>query len=133
VRAPPASTGRRGKRVKTTFHADRHHDLVNPSFSAAAPKPVVGDELTFVPTWTRVSNACFIVDAYVRMIVGWRVPSIGSIGDSYYWPWLRPPTGITRRSRSMGPPTPVPGRPSRTLSRPPLGWVHRHNTSRLHS
>ena len=30
-------------------------------------------DLTYVPTWTGVAYVCFIVDAYSRMIVGWRV------------------------------------------------------------
>jgi Integrase core domain len=32
-------------------------------------------DLTFVPTWAGVAYVCFIVDAYSRMIVGWRVAS----------------------------------------------------------
>ena len=30
-------------------------------------------DLTFVPTWAGVAYVCFIIDAYRRMIVGWRV------------------------------------------------------------
>lgn len=30
-------------------------------------------EWTFVPTWVGVAYVCFIVDAFSRMIVGWRV------------------------------------------------------------
>ena len=30
-------------------------------------------DLTYVPTWAGVAFACFIVDAFSRMIVGWRV------------------------------------------------------------
>ena len=30
-------------------------------------------DLTFVPTWAGVAYVCFIIDAYSRMIVGWRV------------------------------------------------------------
>jgi hypothetical protein len=30
-------------------------------------------DLTFVPTWAGVAYVCFIVDAFSRMIVGWRV------------------------------------------------------------
>ena len=32
-------------------------------------------DLTYVPTWSGVAYACFIVDAFSRMIVGWRVAS----------------------------------------------------------
>jgi putative transposase len=34
-----------------------------------APRP---DPYTYVPTWSGVAYVCFIVDAYSRMIVGWR-------------------------------------------------------------
>jgi putative transposase len=30
-------------------------------------------DLTFVPTWAGVAYVCFILDAFSRMIVGWRV------------------------------------------------------------
>ena len=32
-------------------------------------------DLTYVATWAGVAYVCFIVDAYSRMIVGWRVAS----------------------------------------------------------
>ena len=32
-------------------------------------------DLTFVATWAGVAYVCFIVDAFSRMIVGWRVAS----------------------------------------------------------
>ncbi|BBY60321.1 hypothetical protein MSAR_34570 [Mycolicibacterium sarraceniae] len=42
-------------------------------FTATAPNQLWVTDLTFVPTWAGVAYACFIVDAYSRMIVGWRV------------------------------------------------------------
>ncbi|BBX04638.1 putative transposase for insertion sequence element IS986/IS6110 [Mycolicibacterium moriokaense] len=69
---------RRGKRVPTTTPdpaAARHPDLVNRKFSASAPNQLWVTDLTFVPTWSGVAYVCFIVDAYSRMIVGWRVAS----------------------------------------------------------
>ena len=30
-------------------------------------------DLTYVPTWAEVAYVCFIVDAFLRMIVGWSV------------------------------------------------------------
>ena len=33
------------------------------------------DPYTYVPTWSGVAYVCFIIDAYSRMIVGWRVAS----------------------------------------------------------
>jgi len=67
---------KRSKRVKTTTpdpSAVRHPDLVKRHFSAAAPNQLWVTDLTFVPTWAGVAYVCFIIDAYSRMIVGWRV------------------------------------------------------------
>ena len=64
---------RRGKRVKTTRAdpaADRHPDLVGRDFTASAPNQLWVTDLTFVPTWAGVAYACFLIDAYSRMIVG---------------------------------------------------------------
>jgi putative transposase len=69
---------RRTKRVRTTRrddHAGRHPDLVQRDFTAAAPNELWVTDLTYVPTWAGVAYVCFIVDAYSRMIVGWRVAS----------------------------------------------------------
>ena len=69
---------RRGKRVRTTKPdpaAARHPDLVKRDFTASAPNQLWVTDLTFVPTWAGVAYVCFIVDAYSRMIVGWRVAS----------------------------------------------------------
>ena len=42
-------------------------------FTATAPNRLWVTDLTFVPTWAGVSYVCFIIDAFSRMIVGWRV------------------------------------------------------------
>ena len=42
-------------------------------FTAAAPYELWVTDLTYVPTWSGVAYVCFIVDAFSRMIVGWRV------------------------------------------------------------
>ena len=78
MRAAGLVGARRGKRVKTTkpdLKARRHPDLVQRKFSAAVPNQLWVSDLTFVPTWAGVAYVCFIVDAYSRMIVGWRVAS----------------------------------------------------------
>ncbi len=67
---------RRGKRIRTTKPdptAARHPDLVGRDFTATAPNQLWVTDLTFVPTWAGVAYVCFIVDAFSRMIVGWRV------------------------------------------------------------
>jgi len=69
---------RRGKRVRTTKAdpaATRHPDLVKRQFTATAPNQLWVTDLTFVPTWAGVAYVCFLIDAFSRMIVGWRVAS----------------------------------------------------------
>ena len=69
---------KRSKRVKTTKSdptATRHPDLVKRVFWSSAPNQLWVTDLTFVPTWAGVAYVCFIIDAYSRMIVGWRVAS----------------------------------------------------------
>ena len=76
MRAAGIEGVRRGKRVRTTKPdpaAARHPDLVQRRFSASAPNQLWVTDLTFVPSWAGVAYVCFIVDAYSRMIVGWRV------------------------------------------------------------
>lgn len=78
MRAAGIQGVRRGKRVRTTKPdpaAARHPDLVKRKFTATAPNQLWVTDLTFVPTWAGVAYVCFIVDAYSRMIVGWRVAS----------------------------------------------------------
>ncbi len=69
---------RRSKRVKTTRPdpaSARHPDLVQREFTATAPNRLWVTDLTFVATWAGVAYVCFIIDAFSRMIVGWRVAS----------------------------------------------------------
>jgi transposase InsO family protein len=69
---------RRTKRVRTTRRdqsAGRHPDLVKRQFTASEPNRLWVTDLTFVATWAGVAYVCFIVDAFSRMIVGWRVAS----------------------------------------------------------
>src|SRR3712207_9490324 len=76
MRAAGIEGARRTKRVRTTRPdpvAARHPDLVERRFTAAAPNQLWVTDLTFVPTWAGVAYVCFIVDAFSRMIVGWRV------------------------------------------------------------
>ena len=66
----------RSKRVRTTRReqgAGRHPDLVNRRFRAEEPNRLWVTDLTFVATWAGVAYVCFIIDAFSRMIVGWRV------------------------------------------------------------
>lgn len=64
------------KKVFTT-RADpaalRAPDLVNRNFTADRPDALWVTDLTYVPTRSGMAYVCFIVDAFSRMIVGWRV------------------------------------------------------------
>jgi putative transposase len=67
---------RGAKRRTTTIPADaggRPADLVNRDFSAPAPNRLWVADLTYVATWAGFCYAAFIIDAYSRFIVGWRV------------------------------------------------------------
>src|SRR5690606_36533681 len=78
MRAEGIAGAVRTRRVRTTRPAEgvpRHPDLVNRDFTATGPNQLWVTDLTFVPTWAGVAYVCFIIDAYSRMIVGWRVAS----------------------------------------------------------
>ncbi len=66
----------RGAKRRTTTPADpvdRPADLVNRDFTAPAPNRLWVADLTYVATWAGFCYAAFIIDAYSRAIVGWRV------------------------------------------------------------
>uniref|UniRef100_UPI00311F1C3A IS3 family transposase n=1 Tax=Microbacterium schleiferi TaxID=69362 RepID=UPI00311F1C3A len=78
MRAAGIAGATRSKRVKTTRPdptSQRHPDLVKREFTAAAPNRLWVTDVTFVPTWAGVAYVCFIIDAFSRMIVGWRCAS----------------------------------------------------------
>jgi putative transposase len=69
---------RRRRRVRTTRPDDtatRPPDPVERDFTADRPNRLWVSDLTFVSTWAGVAYVCFIIDAYSRMIVGWRAAS----------------------------------------------------------
>lgn len=64
------------KKVFTTKQdpdATRAPDLVNRRFKADRPDALWVTDLTYVPTRSGMAYVCFIVDAFSRRIVGWRV------------------------------------------------------------
>lgn len=68
----------RRRKVFTTRRdpdALRAPDLVDRNFSADRPNRLWVTDLTYVPTRSGMAYVCFIVDAFSRMIVGWRVAS----------------------------------------------------------
>jgi hypothetical protein len=141
-------------------------------------------DLTFVATWAGVAYACFIVDVFSRMIVGWRVaghmrtpmvldaiemarwirghrhddlrchsdagsqftsirygerlaeigaaPSIGTVGDSYDNALAETVIGYYKAELIRGPARTGPWKTIEEVELATLGWVHWHNTQRLH-
>ena len=66
----------RGRRVRTTVPADqaeRPLDLVERDFSAERPNQLWVSDLTYVATWRGFVYVAFVIDAFSRRIVGWRV------------------------------------------------------------
>jgi putative transposase len=66
----------RAKRVRTTRPApvaERPADLVDRTFTAAAPDRLWVADLTYVWTVAGFVYAAFVIDAFSRRIVGWRV------------------------------------------------------------
>ena len=66
----------RGRRAKTTLAArglTRPADRVNRVFEASRPNALWVADLTYVATWRGFVYVAFVVDAYARRIVGWRV------------------------------------------------------------
>ena len=178
---------RRGRRVFTTRRDDttaRAPDLVKRNFTADRPNALWVTDLTYVATWSGVAYVCFIIDAFSRMIVGWRVaanmrtpmvldalemarwsrgtrleglvahsdagsqftsirygerlaeigaqPSIGTVGDSYDNALAETVNGLYKTELIRGPDQ-GPWRRVEDVELATLGWVHWHNTERLHS
>jgi len=66
----------RGKTKRTTTPAEpaeRPADLVERNFTAPAPNRLWVADLTYVATWAGFCYVAFIIDAFSRAIVGWRV------------------------------------------------------------
>ena len=66
----------RGKRTRTTRPSgvgERPADLVGRAFSAPAPNRLWVADLTYVSTWSGFVYVAFVIDAFSRAIVGWRV------------------------------------------------------------
>jgi len=176
----------RKRRLRTTRSdpaAPRPADLVQRNFTAARPNELWVTDLTYVPTWAGVAYVCFIVDAFSRMIVGWRVashmrtgmvldalemarwsrgtqleglrchsdagsqftsirygerlaeigaqPSIGSVGDSFDNALAETVNGLYKTELIRGPGQ-GPWKTVEDVELATLGWVHWHNTERLH-
>jgi len=69
----------RGRAFKVTTTADesaeRPPDLVQRDFRASRPNQLWVADLTYVATWSGFVYVAFVIDAFSRTIVGWRVSS----------------------------------------------------------
>ena len=73
----------RGKPVRTT-HSDKAVscplDRVNRQFQAPRPNTLWVSDFTYVATWAGFIYVAFVIDAYARRIVGWRVSRTAHAG-----------------------------------------------------
>lgn len=73
----------RGKPVRTTVSdkaAPCPLDHVNRQFKAPRPNALWVSDFTYVATWSGFAYVAFIIDAYARRIVGWRVSRTAHTG-----------------------------------------------------
>ncbi len=73
----------RGKKVRTTIPdqaAPCPSDRVNRQFRAPAPDMLWVSDFTYVATWQGFVYVAFVIDAYARRIVGWRVSRTAHAG-----------------------------------------------------
>ena len=73
----------RGKPVRTTVSnkmAPCPLDKVNRRFRAPAPNMLWLSDFTYVSTWSGFVYVAFVIDAYARRIVGWRVSRTAHAG-----------------------------------------------------
>jgi transposase InsO family protein len=66
----------RGKSIRTTVSdaaAPCPHDRVNRQFRVLRPNALWVSDFTYVATWSGFVSVAFVIDAFARRIVGWRV------------------------------------------------------------
>ncbi len=67
---------RRGKKTFTTitdYALSKPRDAVNRDFTVDRPNALWVADLTYVATWRGFVYVAFVIDAYARRIIGWRV------------------------------------------------------------
>src|SRR5436190_14073296 len=73
----------RGKPVRTTISDTATPcplDRVNRQFQAPRPNVLWVSDFTYVATWSGFVYVAFVIDAYARRIVGWRVSRTAHAG-----------------------------------------------------
>ena len=68
-----ASRRRRKGTTKRDLEAEPASDLVERDFTATRPNQLWVADLTYVATWAGFVYVAFVIDAFSRRIVGWRV------------------------------------------------------------
>jgi putative transposase len=68
-----ASYGRKHPTTVGDPKRPRHPDLVERNFNPSAPNRLWVADFTYCPTWTGMVYVAFVIDAYARRIIGWRV------------------------------------------------------------
>lgn len=66
----------RGRRIKTTVPAlqrARVQDRVNRTFSVPGPNVLWVADLMYVASWRGLVYVAFVIDAFARQLVGWRM------------------------------------------------------------
>lgn len=74
----------RGKSIRTPFPdntAPSPLDRVNRQFKAPAPDRLWVSDFTYVATWQGFVYVAFVIDAFARRIVGWRVSRTAHAGS----------------------------------------------------
>ena len=77
----------RGKPIRTTVSDKKAPcplDHVNRQFKAPAPDRLWVSDFTYVATWQGFVYVAFVIDAYARRIVGWRVSRTAHAGFVLY-------------------------------------------------
>ncbi len=83
MRAMGLQGGIRGKKLKTTLSnkaAPCPLDRVNRQFRAPCPNRLWLSDFTYVATWNGFVYVAFVIDAFARRIVGWRVSRTAHAG-----------------------------------------------------
>ena len=87
--------------------AARPADLVQRQFGPPAPNRLWVADLTYVSTWSGFAYVAFVVDAYARRILGWRVAAtmatsmvLDAIEQAI---WTRQQEGVLRSERCCPP------------------------------
>ena len=91
----------RGKAIRTTVSdpsAPCPLDRVNRQFGAPQPNMLWVSDFTHVTTWAGFIYVAFVIDAFARRIVGWRVSRSARATLSWMRSSRRSTTGVPSRS-----------------------------------